>query len=41
MEQFFAPFRRLRDELQPSEFKEVELAVPVEEFLNHRWDWKD
>jgi hypothetical protein len=42
MEQFFAPVRRLQDRLQqPSAYKEVELAVPVEEFLNHRWGWKD
>jgi hypothetical protein len=41
MEQFFAPIRRLQDDLQPFEYEEVELAVPVEEFLNYRWDWKD
>jgi hypothetical protein len=41
MEQFFAPIQRIQDQLRPFAYKEVELAVPVEEFLNHRWDWKD
>jgi hypothetical protein len=49
MEQFFKPSQRNRDiwELDrddgygPFEHTEVELAVPVEDFLSYRWDWKD
>jgi hypothetical protein len=50
MEQFFSPTRRLQDQLpteesfeyeELDELEELELAVPVEEFLNHRWDWSD
>jgi hypothetical protein len=46
MEQFFTPTRRLGemgrdndDDL--SEYAEVQLAVPVEEFLLNHWDWED
>ena len=41
MEQFFSPTRRRLPTDQPFEYKEVELGVPLEEFLNHRWDWKN
>jgi hypothetical protein len=47
MEKFFTPTRRYRnlwkesDDADPFEYTEVELAVPVEEFLSYRWDWKD
>jgi hypothetical protein len=45
MEHFFSPAQRHEDQLpntdEPFEYEVVELAVPVEEFLNHRWDWKD
>jgi hypothetical protein len=47
MEQFFSPTRRLQDlweqynEDRTFNYAEVELVVPVEDFLNHRWDWED
>jgi hypothetical protein len=53
MERFFTPARRLQheviyehaddedDERLPFEFTEVQLAVPVEVFLNQSWDWSD
>jgi hypothetical protein len=51
MEQFFTPARRHQDQWEnrreqhdtdpPQEFNEVQLAVPLEEFLSYRWDWKD
>jgi hypothetical protein len=53
MEYFFTPARRLQheeiyereadedDEPLPFEFTEVQLAVPVEVFLNQSWDWSD
>jgi hypothetical protein len=47
MEQFFKPTRRYQERMEfddddgPFERTEVELAVPVEEFLSYRWDWKD
>jgi hypothetical protein len=50
MEQFFTPARRHQDRWEslsepdnapPQEYNEVELAVPVEEFLSYGWDWKD
>jgi hypothetical protein len=52
MEQFFKPARRNQDRWESSrhsrarnarhrEFNEVELAIPVEEFLSYQWDWKD
>jgi hypothetical protein len=49
MEQLCAPTRRFReiwergrdDDDDLFEYTEVELAVPVEEFLNYCWDWKD
>jgi hypothetical protein len=53
MEYFFTPARRLQheeiyergadedDELLPFEFTEVQLAVPVEVFLNQSCDWSD
>jgi hypothetical protein len=48
MEQFFTPTRRLQDLWEqdddaedPWEYTEVQLAVPVEEFLICRWVWED
>jgi hypothetical protein len=46
MEQFFKPTRRLQDLHdyifdEPLGFTEVQLAVCVEAFLSHRWDWSD
>jgi hypothetical protein len=49
MEQFFTPARRHQEQWEslpqpenaPREYNEVELSVPVEEFLNYGWDWKD
>jgi hypothetical protein len=49
MEQFFTPTQRYRDKWEldrddvdgPFEYTEVELAVPVEDFLVYRWDWED
>jgi hypothetical protein len=47
MEHFFSPTRRLQDVWEessdgdPFEYAEVQLAVPLEEFLNHQWDWED
>jgi hypothetical protein len=47
MEQFFSPTRRLQviwevySDGDPFEYAEVQLAVPLEEFLNHQWDWED
>jgi hypothetical protein len=48
MEQFFTPTRRYRDiwELDRDDdddplYTEAELAVPLEDFLSYRWDWKD
>jgi hypothetical protein len=50
MEQFFSPTREFHDLWEasrhysthaPFEHDEVELAVPVEEFLIYRWDWED
>jgi hypothetical protein len=53
MEQFFTPASRHQDQWESRpprprpenaplrEFNEVELAVPVEEFLSYGWDWKD
>jgi hypothetical protein len=49
MERFFTPTRRLQDryafELDFYErtlgYTEVKLAVSIEEFLKHRWDWSD
>jgi hypothetical protein len=47
MEQSFSPTRRLQDlweeynEVGTFDYAEVHLAVPVEEFLNYRWDWED
>jgi hypothetical protein len=46
MEQFFTPTRTRRfeestDRGDPFEYTEVKLAVPVEDFLVYRWDWKD
>jgi hypothetical protein len=39
MEQFFVPSRRPR--IEPHGYTEVMLAVSVEAFLNHRWEWSD
>jgi hypothetical protein len=46
MDQFFTPTRRLQDTYEeyysgPFEYSEVQLAVPLEEFLDYHWDWKD
>jgi hypothetical protein len=51
MEEFFTPTRRHQEywaaldgdnpPLEPREFNEVELSIPVEEFLSYRWDWKE
>jgi hypothetical protein len=49
MEQFFTPTCPLRSDLleesplgeDPFECNEVQIAVPVEEFLAYNWDWKD
>jgi hypothetical protein len=49
MEQFFTPTRRYQDLFEldknddggPSEYTEVELAVPLEDFLSYPWDWED
>jgi hypothetical protein len=53
MEHFFTPARRrqdwweshpqrhLHENAPPREYNEVQLAVPLEEFLSYRWDWKD
>ena len=44
MEQFFTPTQRYQDRFDdddgPVEYTEVELAVPVEDFLSYRWDWE-
>jgi ribosome-binding factor A len=42
MEHFFTPTRRLRDQSdgnEPFEYEEVQLSVPVEDFLMQWWDW--
>jgi hypothetical protein len=50
MEKFFTPARRYQDiweedirdnDDDPFAYTEVALAVPVEDFLVNRWDWKD
>jgi hypothetical protein len=43
MEHFFTPAEPAQDcyECIPSGYDEVHLAVPIETFLNHRWDWSD
>jgi hypothetical protein len=47
MEHFFSPTRRLQDiweeysDADPFEYAEVQLAVPLEEFLNDHWYWED
>jgi hypothetical protein len=47
MEHFFSPTRRLQDlwekhnDVATFDYAEVQLAVPVKEFLNYRWDWED
>jgi hypothetical protein len=48
MDQFFTPTRRLqsvREEYRhfdvPVDYAEVQLAVPVEDFLIYRWTWAD
>jgi hypothetical protein len=47
MERFFTPIRRYQDmgvvdgDDGPFEYTEVELAIPVEEFLSYSWEWKD
>jgi hypothetical protein len=44
MEHFFSSAKRPQDireghnDVDPFEYTEVELAVPVEEFLSYRWD---
>jgi hypothetical protein len=46
MEQFFSPTRRLEAVWEAYngtgsfDYTEVELAVPVEDFLNYHWDWE-
>jgi hypothetical protein len=39
MEHLFTPTQRLPAEIFG--YTEVQLAVPIEAFLNHRWDWSD
>jgi hypothetical protein len=44
MERFFTRTQRLQDEFICGEYHgytEVQLAVSIEAFLNHRWDWSD
>jgi hypothetical protein len=43
MEHFFTPARPAMDmyEFIPWGYSEVHLAVPIEAFLKHRWDWSD
>jgi hypothetical protein len=46
MKHFFIPSQRLQDEFdmyddEPHGYNEVELAVSIEVFLNHRSDWSD
>jgi hypothetical protein len=47
MEKFFTPTRRYQeiweeyDDESPFEYTEVALAVPVEDLLVNRWDWRD
>jgi hypothetical protein len=51
MEHFFLPFCLLRyqdildeqsnSEYDPHEYTDIQLAVPMEDFLVYRWDWKD
>jgi hypothetical protein len=49
MEHFFSPIVRYQNRWQedndaaatPWEYNEVELSVPVEEFLGYQWGWKD
>jgi hypothetical protein len=46
MEHFFTPTRRLQHWYpdisdEPLDYTEVQLAGPIEAFLNHRWDWSD
>jgi hypothetical protein len=50
MEQFFTPTQRFQDIWEnsinytsddPFEHAEVQLAIPVEDFLIYRWDWED
>jgi hypothetical protein len=40
MEQFFTPSQRLQIEPRHG-YTEVKLAVSIETFLNHSWDWSD
>jgi hypothetical protein len=44
MEKFFSPARRLEEQVPNTderfECEVAKLAVPMEEFLNQRWDWK-
>jgi hypothetical protein len=37
MENFFTPAQRLA--IEPLDCTDVQLAVSIETFLNHRWDW--
>jgi hypothetical protein len=44
MEHFFTPTRRLQDRHdymfdEPLGYTEVQIAVSIEAFMNHRWDW--
>jgi hypothetical protein len=39
MERFFTPTQRFR--VEPLDYSEVQLAVSMEVFMNHRWDWSD
>jgi hypothetical protein len=41
MEDLFKPFQRLQDQsgFTPVGYTEVELAVPIQAFLDHHWDW--
>jgi hypothetical protein len=46
MKHFFNPTRRLQHKWEeasddPFEYAEVQLAVPVDEFLISRWGWED
>jgi hypothetical protein len=44
MEKFFEPIRRLQKRWRgddPFDYAEVQLTIPVEDFLFYRWDWED
>jgi hypothetical protein len=41
MEHFFTQSRHLEEAPTPYGYTEMELAVPIQAFMNHRWDWSD